>query len=130
MAVTECGDVFSWGGGRIPSIQLQIGVHGHGVRHASDDAVILPTRLNTHTPASTHTCPYSAGGGGGGEGGGVGVNAQHAELLTGQRVRVEGLSKSPHYNGLFGSVELWQEGGRYQDVRIYPCMLCDVCVMF
>ena len=34
----------------------------------------------------------------------------------GQRVRVEGLSKSPHYNGLFARVEVRLEGGRYRVV--------------
>ena len=34
----------------------------------------------------------------------------------GQRVRVEGLSKSPHYNGLFARVEVQLEGGRYRVV--------------
>ena len=34
----------------------------------------------------------------------------------GQRVRVEGLSKSSHYNGLFARVEVRLEGGRYRVV--------------
>ena len=34
----------------------------------------------------------------------------------GQRVRVDGLSKSPHYNGLFARVEVRLEGGRYRVV--------------
>ena len=32
----------------------------------------------------------------------------------GQRVRVQGLMKSPHYNGLLARVELKLEGGRYR----------------
>ena len=32
----------------------------------------------------------------------------------GQRVQVEGLSKAPHYNGLFARVEVRLEGGRYR----------------
>ena len=34
----------------------------------------------------------------------------------GQRVRVEGLSKSPHYKGLFARVEQRLKGGRYSVV--------------
>ena len=35
---------------------------------------------------------------------------------AGRRVRVEGLSKWPHYNGLFARVERSLEGGRYRVV--------------
>ena len=35
---------------------------------------------------------------------------------AGQRVRVEGLSKSPYYNGLFARVGRSLEGGRYRVV--------------
>ena len=37
-------------------------------------------------------------------------------VATGQRVRVEGLRKSPYYNGLFARVGRSLEGGRYRVV--------------